>query len=287
VETELLCRSLNQPAPTTIRVNTHATTVDHCRELLLRDSVESIPGVLAPTALTLQKRVNIQALQAFKLGYFEMQDEGSQLLSLLVGAQPGATIVDACAGGGGKTLHLAAIMQNNGTLLAIDVHEFRLRNIRERIHRAGVTIADLLLVGRDDERIALWEGKSDAVLIDAPCTGVGTFRRNPGARLTFTGAFLSQVATTQRDVLDRYARFVKPGGRLVYSTCTLTQRENENQIATFLERHPEFTLTSAPEILRGQGIHIDSTGEYLLLLPHRTGTDGFFAAVMTRSFIDS
>jgi 16S rRNA (cytosine967-C5)-methyltransferase len=286
-ESESLCRALNTSAPTTIRVNTLATTVDYCTEMLIREGIGVTAGKLSPTALLLDKRVNAQGLEAFKLGYFEMQDEGSQLLSMLVGARPGSTIVDACAGGGGKTLHLAALMQNTGTLLAIDVQEIRLRNILERIRRAGVSIAQLLLAGRDDERIRVWEKKADAVLIDAPCSGVGTLRRNPGSRLAFTPSFVNQVAATQRDVLDRYAMFVKPGGRLVYSTCTLTLRENEEQIGAFLQRHLEFSRIPASRVLREQGLPLESDSDDLLLLPHRSGTDGFYAALMIRSSVDS
>ena len=211
-----------------------------------------------------------------------MQDEGSQLLSMLVGAVPGSTIVDACAGGGGKTLHLAAIMNNVGTLIAIDVEENRLNNIRERVRRAGVLIARLYLAHRDNETIDAWRGKVDAVLIDAPCSGIGTFRRNPGAKLTFTEEFVDSIAKTQHEVLERYSAFVKPGGRLVYSTCTLLRKENEDQVSAFRAHHQDFELLSAPEILLQQGVRVDSGTPFLTLLPHKTTTDGFFAAVMVR-----
>jgi 16S rRNA (cytosine967-C5)-methyltransferase len=281
-ETELLCASLNSPAPITIRVNTLATMVVHCQAALLDEGINVQRTSLSPFGLKLEKRINTQALQSFKMGYFEMQDEGSQLLSMLVGARPGNIIVDACTGGGGKTLHLAAIMNNTGNLIAIDVEENRLNNIRERLRRAGVTMASLFLVDRDREAIDKWQGKADAVLIDAPCSGVGTFRRNPGAKLTFTEGFVESVAKTQQQVLEHYSALVRPGGRLVYSTCTLLKRENENQISAFLSRHPDFALLSAPEILQQQGVHVDTSSPFLTLLPHKTTTDGFFAAVMVR-----
>ncbi|HCV43422.1 MAG TPA: RNA methyltransferase [Bacteroidetes bacterium] len=287
-EAESLCASLNSPAPITIRVNTLATTVAQCRATLKDEGIEPEPTTLSPFGLKLEKRVNTQALASFKRGYFEMQDEGSQLLSMLVGAVPGATIVDACAGGGGKTLHLGALMNNMGTLIAIDVDKRRLDNIRERVRRAGVSIADILLADRDQDAIHNWTGKANAVLIDAPCTGVGTFRRNPGAKLTFTDDFVDAVAKTQREVLERYSPLVKPGGRLVYSTCTLLKKENEDQVSWFLSEHHDFELVSAPEMLTEQGIRVESGTPFLSLLPHRTTTDGFFAAVMVRrEFVDS
>lgn len=281
-ETELLCAALNSPAPITIRVNTLAATVAHCQASLQDEGINAQRTSLSPVGLKLEKRINAQALQSFKLGYFEMQDEGSQLLSMLVGVSPGATVVDACAGGGGKSLHLAAIMDNFGNLMAIDVEETRLNNIRERLRRAGVTIASLYLADRDREAIGKWRGKADAVLIDAPCSGVGTFRRNPGAKLTFTEGFIESVAETQQQVLEQYSALVRPRGRLVYSTCTLLRRENEDQVSAFLSHHPDFELLSAPEILQEQNVHVDMSSSFLTLLPHKTTTDGFFAAVMAR-----
>lgn len=282
IETETLCASLNSPAPTTIRVNTLATTVVDCRATLKEEGIEAEPTTLSPFGLKLERRVNTQALQSFKRGYFEMQDEGSQLLSMLVGAVPRAFVVDACAGGGGKTLHLGALMNDAGTLIAIDIDRRRLDNIRERVRRAGVSIAQLYHADRDQDTIHALTGKADAVLLDAPCTGVGTFRRNPGAKLTFTDSFVDGVAKTQRDVLERYSLLVKPGGRLVYTTCTLLKKENEGQVSRFLSEHPDFELLSAPEILAKQEIHVESESSFLSLLPHRTTTDGFFAAVMAR-----
>ncbi|MFN0156803.1 MAG: RsmB/NOP family class I SAM-dependent RNA methyltransferase, partial [Bacteroidota bacterium] len=162
-ETGVLCGSLNEAAPITIRVNTLKTNAALCGEELLREGIESHPTKLAPDGLILAKRINTQALASFKQGLFEMQDEGSQIISLLTGANPGMTVVDACAGGGGKTLHLAALMQGQGRLVAVDVQERRLNNIRERLRRAGAH-ADVLLAGRDRESLAALNGKADVVL---------------------------------------------------------------------------------------------------------------------------
>ena len=280
--TELLCAALNSPAPTTIRVNTLATTVEECRVALLNESIDAVRTLLSPVGLKLSKRINAQALQSFKQGYFEMQDEGSQLISMLAGPLPGDTAIDACAGGGGKTLHLAALMSNRGNLFAIDVKESRLNNIRQRLTRAGVSIAHLYLADRDRGILRNWMGKADAVLVDAPCSGVGTFRRNPGAKLTFTETLVDHMMKTQQAVLEEYAAFVKPGGRLVYSTCTLLKKENEEQVERFLSGHADFELLSATTVLSRLGVQVESTDPYLTLLPHQTTTDGFFAAVVAR-----
>ena len=178
-DAELLCRSLNQPAPITIRVNSLKTSVEECRRALEGEGIGARRTKISPSGLVLEKRVNVNGLECFRRGLFEMQDEGSQILSLLVDPQPGELVVDACAGAGGKTLHLAALMNGTGELLAVDVEEYRLRNLRERVRRAGISHVRALLAGRDDPAIAGWSAKADRVLIDAPCTGVGTFRRNP------------------------------------------------------------------------------------------------------------
>jgi 16S rRNA (cytosine967-C5)-methyltransferase len=279
-EAERLCAASNQPAPTVIRVNTLKTTVEDCRRRLSEEGIESEPTLLSPRGLMLKKRINVQASQAFKDGWLEMQDEGSQLISLLLDPKPGETIVDACAGGGGKTLHIAALMKNEGELHAIDVHERRLAKIQPRLRRAGASIAQL---DRADMKISdgLF-GKADAVLVDAPCSGVGTFRRNPAAKLIFDAPFVDRIVETQKRVLESSASLVKPGGRLVYSTCTLLRQENEEVVETFLGTHPEFHLLSAPKILLAQNIEIESPSDYLVLFPHKTNTDGFFAAVFRR-----
>ena len=281
-ETERLCRALNQPAPTAIRVNTTRCTTDECRALLEHEGVVAHPSAIAPLGLILEKRVNVQALQAFRRGFFEIQDEGSQIISLLLDPRPGACIVDACAGSGGKTLHIAALMKNKGELYAIDTEERRVSNIRERIDRSGASIVTVLLVDRDGAKIDGLRGKADAVLVDAPCTGVGTYKRNPGAKLSFTRDLVDAISQTQQDVLQRYSSLVKNGGRLVYATCSLLRKENEEVVESFLDRNPDFRLLPAGTMSTLQGIPSDDTSGYLYLLPHKTSTDGFFAAVMTR-----
>jgi len=168
-------------------------------------------------------------------------------------------------------------------LIAMDADEKRLSNIRPRLQRAGVTCARLYRSGYEENEIRSLTAQMDAVLVDAPCTGVGVFRRNPGAKRTFTSGFVESVAKTQRSILESYFTLVRAGGVLVYCTCTLLRQENEDQMELFLRDHPEFTLASAPEILVNQGVQVETGSPYLTLLPHTTTTDGFFAAVLERT----
>jgi 16S rRNA (cytosine967-C5)-methyltransferase len=281
-ETRALCTALNAQAPTVIRANTLKATRDRCAARLAEEGVKTQPTRYSPFGLVLHKRVSVTSLASFKEGWFEMQDEGSQLLSLLLEAEPGQIVVDACAGGGGKSLHLAMLMRNEGMIHAFDVDQARLDNMRPRLARSGVTIVHLHPAERDGDLVSVPAGTADAVLVDAPCSGVGTFRRNPGAKLRVSDAYVQQMHTTQRAVLDRFAGLVRRGGRLVYSTCTLLQKENEEIVEEFLSGHREFELLSAAEVLGRQGISLADADPFLLLLPHRTGTDGFFGAVMRR-----
>jgi 16S rRNA (cytosine967-C5)-methyltransferase len=281
-DTELLAKSLNQQAPLGIRVNTLKTTVDACRKTLEAASVQTEKGSCSPFALVLTKRLSLESLAPYKDGLFEMQDEGSQILSLLVDPQPGTTVIDACAGGGGKTLHCAALMQNRGRLVAIDVDTRKLENLRQRAERAGATVNAVLHAERDAQAIAKLHGKAQAVLVDAPCSAIGTVRRNPTLKMTYTEKRSEELSAVQQSLLESASALVAPGGRLVYSTCTLMKRENEDVAEDFTLRHPEFTLQSAGEILTRWGLTIDRTSPYLHLYPHKNGTDGFFAAVFVR-----
>lgn len=281
-EGETLCRAMNEPAPTFLRVNTLRCTVEECMEALSAEGVVTRRTSLSPHGLVLEKRVNVQGIRAFREGFFEVQDEGSQIISLLTGAGPGQSVVDACAGAGGKTLHMGMLMQNSGTILALDTGGERMRNLRLRAERAGVTIIKEAILGDGEPRPEGWDGFADSVLVDAPCSGVGTFRRNPGAKLHFSESFVSSVSRAQSDILEQSAAFLKPGGQLVYSTCTILRKENEEVVNRFLALHPEFKLLPAQEMLRRNGVALENQGPFLLLLPHRHGTDGFFAAVLRK-----
>lgn len=282
-EAERMCASLNLPAPTCIRVNTLKATVEECRRDLQGEGIQSRTTALSPVGLLLEKRANVGSLRTFKNGFFELQDEGSQIISYLANPSPGSVIVDACAGGGGKTLHLAALMQNTGELYAVDVDDRRLGNIVIRLQRAGVTIARVLSPTRDQAPIENLRRRADVVLVDAPCSGVGTFRRNPGAKRTLKKEFVDHISGIQREILERSAELVRPGGRLVYSTCTLVTKENESVVSDFLRARPDFNIQPVGGILQAWGIHVEHRSDMLMLLPHKTGSDGFFAASFVRS----
>jgi 16S rRNA (cytosine967-C5)-methyltransferase len=207
------------------------------------------------------------SIDAFRKGLFEVQDEGSQLVAQMVEAKPGESIVDFCAGAGGKTLAIAAAMENKGRLMALDISEGRLFRSGERLRRAGVhNVTPRALAGPSDKWVKRNKGRFDAVLVDAPCTGTGTWRRNPDARWNLEPIDLEELVVLQAQILKSAARLVKPGGRMVYATCSLLPEENQRQIAKFLGDMPEFTLDKE-----------------LQLTPAGHGTDGFYAARLLKS----
>lgn len=282
-ETGKLLTALNTEAPITIRVNTLRCTVHECAVKLKSEGILPAPGSLSPFALHLPARGQLESLGSYREGWFEVQDEGSQILSMLVRPEPGSRIIDACAGAGGKTMHLGALMQNKGALIAIDPEPMKLKNLQERALRAGVKVTEIITARHDDPVLDRLQGKGDGVLVDAPCSGLGTVRRNPWLKSVRESASGRARPALQLDILRRAALMVRPGGRLVYSTCTLRRAENEEVVEEFLRGNDAFTLASAAEILRGWGMDQEEEGPYLTLWPHRTGTDGFFAAVMHRA----
>jgi len=278
-----LCASLNEEAPTTIRVNTLRCAPRECREALQAGGIKYRPTLLSPVGLALEKRINVQSVGPFRNGWFEMQDEGSQIISYLVGPKPGMRVVDACAGAGGKTLHLAALMENRGVILAIDDDPQRLQHLGERMERAGAGIIRTAVAGEDGGVVASWRQDADVVLVDAPCSGSGTLRRNPGLKMRLTLPLVEEMSRLQRSLLDQYAALVRPGGRLVYSTCSLLRQENEEVVQSFALTHPEFVLGNAGALLAEAGISPIGAGPTISLLPHVHGTDAFFMAVLSRS----
>ena len=282
-ETGTLLTALNTEAPVSIRVNTLRCTVHECATRLKNEGVATSPGVLSPFALRLTGRAQLESLASFREGWFEVQDEGSQLLSLLLRPEQGSRVIDACAGAGGKTMHLAALLQNTGALIAIDPEAVKLKNLHERSIRAGAKVSEIIPARLDDPVLARLTRKGDSVLVDAPCSGLGTVRRNPWLKAVRDGERERSRPALQRDILHRASAMVRPGGRLVYSTCTLLRGENEDVVEEFLRSEPSFVPAPAAEILRGWGIELPTEGPYVTLWPHRTGTDGIFAAVMHRS----
>lgn len=255
-------------APLDLRVNTLKAA---------RDTVE-LPeageALLAPDALRFPTGTQVEQWDAYRHGLVEVQDHGSQWACRAVGAQPGETVIDLCAGAGGKTLALAAAMDNRGTLIAADTDKRRLGNLPPRAARAGAGIIETLLLDPGEEREALadFEARADAVLVDAPCSGTGTWRRNPEARWRLDPAQVDRYAATQARLLELAARLVRPGGRLVYVTCSVLDAEGRDQIAAFLDAHPQWSASPLNFPLgrpHGGGTR---------LTPFHDGTDGFFIA---------
>ncbi|SOB93865.1 RsmB/NOP family class I SAM-dependent RNA methyltransferase [Rhodobacter maris] len=274
--------ALLTPAPLDLRVNTLKSTRAAALRGLQELGLSAELSQRAPHGIRVRERPSLARLVALKNGEIEIQDEGSQLVALLVDARPGDRVVDFCAGAGGKTLAMAAQMTNKGRIIACDINEGRLKRCAERARRAGLQNAETrLLTSETDRWVKRHKGSFDRVLVDAPCSGTGTWRRNPDARWsTPQEQGLDGLAALQARILASAARLVKSGGRLVYATCSLLSEENEVQVAAFLATHPEFRVVplseAAPQI-RGSA-HPD----YLSLTPARHDTDGFFAAVLSR-----
>lgn len=257
-ELPALARSLNAEARVDLRVNTLKATREEAITALAEEGIAAQPTPHSPIGLRLAKRVALQATQAYKKGWVEPQDEGSQLLALLLNPQPGEKVCDYCAGAGGKTLALGALMQNKGELLACDVSQQRLQKLAERLPRSGLSVVQSWLLRGDAPPVQSF----DAVLVDAPCSATGTWRRNPELRLRTLD--LPRLAAQQLEILLNAASLVRPGGRLVYATCSLLAEENDAVVAKFLVQSPQFAAASEP----------------LKLTPHRQGTDGFMASLL-------
>lgn len=273
--------ALLQPAALDLRVNTLKATRDEARSALRGEDIPAEPTPLSPWGLRVDARRSVVGAKAFRAGLVEIQDEGSQLVAALVAARPGMRVADYCAGAGGKTLAIAACMANRGHLAACDVSAARLVGAAKRLRRAGVCNAEMHLLESGDKWAKRRAGGFDRVLVDAPCTGSGVWRRNPAARLRLSEAEVRRVAGEQAAILDRAAPLVRNGGRLVYATCSLLIEENEAQVSTFLARHLEFRPLPLSAAWPGPGAP-PSEGAHLFLTPRRHDTDGFFAAVMER-----
>lgn len=280
-ETQQLCKTLNTQAPITLRVNTLKATVDECRASLKDEGIDSVRTEFSPFGLHIPKRINVFQLETFRKGFFEVQDEGSQLLALVVNPKPRTKVIDACAGGGGKSLAMAALMNNRGEIFSLDIHDFRLNELKKRIKRAGVDTIRIKTVHEDASPIEL-HNSADYVLVDAPCSGTGTIRRNPGIKWSVTPAMVQELHVKQKKILTNYAQCVKIGGILVYATCSLMKEENQDVVEEFLEEHPDVELIDPKGLL--SRFHLENlvNNGYVQLLPHVHGTDGFFAAVMKR-----
>ncbi len=270
------------PAPLDLRVNLLRGTREDARAALLAEGLDATPTPLSPWGLRIEGRRAVTTGPAFQSGLVEIQDEGSQLVAALVGVTPEMRVVDWCAGAGGKTLALAMLMQNRGHLVACDVSAPRLEGAVRRLRRAGVQNSERHLVAPGDKWAKRRGGSFDRVLVDAPCTGTGTWRRNPDARLRLRELDLTELRPKQARILDDAARLVRLGGRLVYATCSLFTEENEAQVDAFLERTPGFAVVP---LQKAWNLPTPAPGAdpYLSLTPRRHGTDGFFGAVLERT----
>ncbi|MDX2019151.1 MAG: class I SAM-dependent methyltransferase [Deltaproteobacteria bacterium] len=277
-----LAASMNERAPLMVMTNTRLITREDLIARLALEGVQAEPTALAPTGLLFRTRVNAFALPSFQEGLFEVMDEGSQLVAEAVAPPPGGRVVDACAGAGGKTLALGALMQGKGRLFAMDVAGKKLEELRRRARRAGLSnVAARAVEGVQlppEARAEAW----DRVLVDAPCSGLGTLRRNPEARWRLTPSDVARFPSLQLSLLVAYAPLVAVGGRLIFATCTVLRSENELVIEAFLKERPEFVPVPLKEVMGKARAETLGDGDTLRLFPHRQGTDGFFTAVMRR-----
>ncbi len=258
--------ALNQQAPVILRANTLKTSRDKLRGVLEDENIDTefIKGY--PDALQLVERTNVFSTEAFKKGLFEVQDASSQLVADFLDVEPGQRVVDTCAGAGGKTLHLAALMQNKGQIIAMDIYGNKLKELKRRARRAGAHNIEPRVIESTKDIKKLY-GKADRVLIDAPCSGLGVLSRNPDAKWKLQPEFLDNIRKTQSEILERYSKMVKQGGKLVYATCSILPSENQEQVTKFLSNEvgKDFTLIKDKKILS-----------------HQSGFDGFYMALLEK-----
>ncbi|GBQ83120.1 tRNA/rRNA cytosine-C5-methylase Nol1/Nop2/Sun [Gluconacetobacter johannae DSM 13595] len=273
--------ALSGEATLDLRVNLLKTTRAEARRSLAADGIMAEDTALSPWGLRVPGRQPVTATAAFKAGLVEIQDEGSQVVVAAADARPGMRVLDYCAGAAGKTLGMAMTMQNRGHIVACDVSEARLDGAVRRLRRAGVHNAERHLLVPGDRWAKRRAGSFDRVLVDAPCTGTGTWRRNPDARLRLTEQDLAELTVKQAEILDTAATLVRPGGRLVYATCSILREENQDRIETFLRASPHFRRAE-PDAQCGLPAGLAQQG-MIALSPLRDRTDGFFAAILERA----
>jgi 16S rRNA (cytosine967-C5)-methyltransferase len=286
-----ICRSMFEQASLDLRVNTIKATREEVlakmqAENTVKDNVITTTPY-SPVGIRMGAKLNISRHVLFEAGKIEVQDEGSQLLSYLVAPKRGQMVADLCAGAGGKTLAIGALMRNTGRVYAFDVSEKRLNNLGKRLKRSGLSNLHAQVINNENDlKLKRLNSKFDRVLVDAPCSGLGTLRRNPDLKWRQTEQDVLELTQKQSAILARAAKLTKAGGRLIYATCSLLRDENEAIAEAFLSNNPDFKLVPASEVLKSQNIELD-TGHYLKLLPHLHGTDGFFAAVFEKASAES
>lgn len=275
-----IARSMHQPAPLDLRVNTIKSSREQVLATFAQQGISAQATPYSPFGIRLQQRLSIQKNPLFLRGDIEVQDEGSQLLSLLLAPKRGEMVADFCAGAGGKSLAIGAIMKNSGRIYAFDIAEKRLQNLAARLKRSGLSnLHSQLLSSEQDSKLKRLHGKFDKVLVDAPCSGLGTLRRNPDLKWRQQPSDIAELNEKQKAILNSAAKLVKNGGYLLYATCSILQQENQQIVAEFLAQHSEFTLVPISSVLQQQQIALQQE-DYLQLLPHLHQTDGFFAALL-------
>ena len=296
-EAEAYALAFKQSAPLDLRVNTLKVSRDDVLDALRQSGIDGAPTPHSPFGIRLQAKPALAKNALFMAGSIEVQDEGSQLLSLLVNPKRGEMVADFCAGAGGKTLALGALMRSSGRLYAFDVSEGRLKKFGPRLKRSGLSnVHPIRITNENDLKVKRLAGKMDRVLVDAPCSGLGTLRRNPELKWRQSEKDIAELSQKQSGILAGAARMVKPGGRLVYATCSILRDENEVVVQAFLAAHGGFKLIDAREALSKAGVDLVAAADgsthgvqpaggdsvFLRLSPHHHATDGFFAAVMER-----
>lgn len=255
--------AMNVHAPVCIRANTLINSRDELMKELAKENIETQKVAGVDQALYLKKRQNIFLSKAFKDGRFEVQDAGSQMIATYLSPEPGMRVVDACAGAGGKSLHLANLMENRGHIIAMDVEEWKLDELKKRARRNGIhNIETRLIAGKTIKRL---QQTADRLLLDVPCSGLGTLRRNPDAKWKLQASFIDGIKLVQQEILQKYSAMVKPGGQLVYATCSILPSESEDQVSHFLQGNPAFKLVSQQRTS-----------------PAKDGFDAFYMALLTR-----
>jgi 16S rRNA (cytosine967-C5)-methyltransferase len=286
-QAEALAASLSQPAPRSLRVNALRGDVDAVLEQLAAEGAEVFRGRYARRALRLDGVFNPFLTRAFHAGLFELQDEGSQLVCELLAPPPRGLVVDACAGAGGKSLAVAALVEGRGKVLALDVDEQKLAELRRRAKRAGAANVQALTIteaGALPEAVRAMEGKVERLLIDAPCSGTGVLRRNPEARARLTPESIERLALVQRQIIERMLPLLAPGGRLVFATCSLLRAEGETLMDAVEAAHPELSAVNLAEVYDRPYVDrfVRSAPHRLRLLPHLHDTDGFFVTCLRK-----
>ncbi len=274
--------AMQQSAPLDIRVNTLLAKREEVLQQLRDKNIDATATPYSPIGIRLKEKIPLNRDALFTEGKIEVQDEGSQLLGFLLAPRRNDMVVDFCAGAGGKTLMLSALMNSQGRLYAMDVSEKRLANLKPRLKRSGASnIQPMLIAHENDLKVKRLAGKIDRVLVDAPCSGLGTLRRNPDLKFRQSPRSIEELKQKQTAILSSASRLLKKGGRLVYATCSVLPEENQHIVQAFLATHPDFVLRPANAVLRQQKIELECL-DYLELRPHLHGTDGFFAAVLER-----